>query len=226
MSAAAAGVDKPGLLRLLVEAGALQFGEFTLKSGRVSPYFFNAARFDTGGLLARLAEHYAAAVAKAAPQAGVVFGPAYKGVPLAVATAMALSRGGRDVGYLFDRKEEKRHGDRGRFVGRAPAPGEHLVLVDDVITDGQTKLDAVAALRAAFDAPVAALVIAFNRMERDAEGGSAVQRFEAASGVPVVSLLTVDDVEVLGAAGEGAPPELTQAVLSDIRDYRRRYGVA
>jgi orotate phosphoribosyltransferase len=236
VSAAGAGSPVPerrrALLRLLHEAGALEFGAFTLRSGRVSPYFFNSGRFQTGALLERLGEHYAEAIERAAPRAGIVFGPAYKGIPLCVSAAMALSRRtGREIGYLFNRKEPKTHGDAGRFVGREPGPGERLVLVDDVITDGGTKLEAVALLREAFPAPIDALVIAFNRMETDLAGEDAVARFEAATGIPVVPLLTVADLEQALSEAQREPqawaggPAPGAEVLEQIRAYRRRYGV-
>ncbi len=232
--------ERSRLLRFLQEAGALQFGAFTLRSGRVSPYYFNSARFQTGAQIERLGDCYAAAIARVAPRASIVFGPAYKGIPLCVAAAMALSRrSGREIGYLFNRKEAKTHGEAGRFVGREPGPGERLVIVDDVITDGGTKLEAVALLRSAFPAPIDALVIAFNRMETDAQGEDAVARFEAATGIPVVALLTVADLEeALEAEPDGmepragTPPESSvppvppvPEILAQIRAYRRRYGV-
>jgi orotate phosphoribosyltransferase len=223
------------LLGFLREVGALQFGSFTLKSGRVSPYFFNSARFSTGSQLERLGGYYAEAVERAAPRANVVFGPAYKGIPLCVTTAMALSRRtGREIGYLFNRKQEKGHGDKGRFVGCEPTAEHRLVLVDDVITDGGTKLEAVEMLRRAFPAPIDALVIAFDRMETDARGEDAVRRFEEATGIPVVSLLTVADLEealahpVSEGVSEGVPAgtaAIPPGVLEEIQVYRHRYGV-
>ncbi|HKI98325.1 MAG TPA: orotate phosphoribosyltransferase [bacterium] len=220
--------ERRELLRFLREVGALQFGAFTLRSGRVSPYFFNSARFQTGAQVERLGDYYAAAIARVAPQAGIVFGPAYKGIPLCVSAAIALSRRtGREIGYLFNRKEAKTHGDTGRFVGREPGPGDRMVLVDDVITDGGTKLEAVKLLRDSFEAPIDALVIAFNRMETDLSGEDAVARFEGATGIPVVPLLTVADLETaLGEEGawEGTPAPAPQ-MLEEIRAYRRRYGV-
>jgi orotate phosphoribosyltransferase len=223
--------DTATLLRFLCQVGALQFGSFTLRSGRVSPYFFNSARVETGAWLERLAEWYAAAVERRAPRADIVFGPAYKGIPLCVATAIALSRRtGREIGYLFNRKEVKTHGDAGQFVGRQPGPGQRLVLVDDVITDGGTKLEAVQLLRARFEAPIDALVIVFNRLETDAAGEDAVARFEAATGIPVVPLLTVAHLEAaledtrhggMDWGGMAVPPDALEA----IRAYRRRYGV-
>ena len=205
-----------------MQAEALQFGSFTLKSGRVSPYFFNSARFHTGPRLMRLAQHYARTVQTHAPQASIVFGPAYKGIPLAVATAAALSTAtGRELGYLFNRKEAKAHGDAGLFVGKAPGPHDRLVIVDDVITDGQTKLEAVAALRAAFDVPIDALVIAFNRMEQDSAGRDALYEFEQATGIPVHAIVSLAELEAalaegtLSKLGQGAPP--AAQVLAEIR---------
>lgn len=253
----APSAHKLRLIHLLHEAGALQFGSFTLKSGRISPYFFNARRFNSGPLLAELAGHYARAIRRAAPRATVVFGPAYAGIPLAVASAMALSRGRKPAGFLFNRREEKTHGEKGLFVGRSPARGDRIVLVDDVITDGGTKREAVALLRAAFPrTPVDALVIAFDRQERDLGGGSALLRFQESTGIPVVALLTLDDLiaaltgspqrahaagrqqshRALGArrrrSRKAAPParrklpRLTRAQLRALLDYRARYGVA
>ncbi len=201
-----ATIPKGKFLAFLLKAGALQFGEFTLKSGRVSPYFFNSGRFDTGAQLEILGEFYAAAIAEAAPLATIVFGPAYKGIPLCTSTAAALSRlQGREIGYLFDRKEPKGHGDKGRYVGMEPGEERRLVLVDDVITDGATKLAAVRHLREDFGAPIDALVIAFDRMEADDSGRYALKHFEQDTGIPVVSLLNLEELtlalETMGAMG-------------------------
>ena len=223
----------------LRDTEALQFGAYTLKSGRVSPYFFNSGRFDTGGRLRRLGEYFARAIQAHAPGVSVVFGPAYKGVPLCVATAMALERHtGAEVGYLFDRKEPKGYGEQGRFVGRSPAAGERVVMVDDVITDGKTKLEAVAKLRESFEVSIEALVIAFDRMEVDAAGEDAVQRFQESTGIPVFSLMTLAEleqamaqsIETAADAGGESSGKVSQMetpgpeMLERIREYRRRYG--
>jgi orotate phosphoribosyltransferase len=233
------------LIQLLHEAGALQFGAFTLKSGRVSPYFFNARLFNTGPLLSELAEFYAKTIRAAAPRATIVFGPAYAGVPLCVASAIALSKARRQgrtrargagggIGFLFNRKEEKTHGDRGLFVGRAPGRGDRIVLVDDVITDGGTKREAVAMLRSAFPGtPLDALVIAFDRQEQDLHGGDALTRFQEDTGIPVAALLTLDDLisALARTRGKRAPaalrglPRLTPDQQQALLDYRERYGV-
>ena len=205
------------------------FGEFTLRSGRISPYFFNIARFRTGTQLSRLGDHMAATVEIAAPHATIVFGPAYKGIPLCIATAMAMSRRtGREIGYLFDRKEVKTHGDAGAFVGSEPGKHDRLVMVDDVITDGKTKREAVAKVRATFDVPIDAVVIAFNRMEQDAQGRDAILEFERQCGIPVHALLTLAELqEVLdgGMAGALGDAEHERDLSQRIQAYRERYGV-
>ena len=216
---------KKKFVELMVESEALLFGEFTLKSGRVSPYFFNAARFQTASQLISLGEFYGQAILESAPQTTVVFGPAYKGIPLSISAAIALARlSNRDVGYLFNRKEQKTHGDKGLFVGREPGEEDHLVIVDDVITDGETKREAVALLRKSFNAPIDALVIAFDRMEQGPNGENALQDFEEATGVPVVPVLTLADLQAL-MAEPGSPVQVSDHILTAINDYRTRYGL-
>jgi orotate phosphoribosyltransferase len=226
--------DKLRLIALLHEAGALQFGSFVLRSGRVSPYFFNARKFDTGTLVAELGRHYARAIRAAAPRATIVFGPAYAGISIAVSAAMALSTPKRSIGYLFNRKEAKAHGDRGVFVGATPGKRDRLALVDDVISDGGTKREAVALLRGAFPTtPLDALIIAFDRQERDAEGGYALRSFHEATGVPVVALLTLEELIAAlapaepkrGARALAGLPRLTRAQHQALLDYKAEYGV-
>jgi orotate phosphoribosyltransferase len=222
--------SKENLFRLMVEAQALRFGSFTLKSGRVSPYFFTTGRFSTGPLLERLCEHYAERIAVQAPRTTVVFGPAYKGIPLCVATAMALShRLSRPVGYLYNRKEEKTHGDKGLFVGQLPGPEDRLTMVDDVITDGGTKLEAVRLLRAAFPNPIDLLVIAFDRMEQGQAGQDAIAEFERATKVPVAALFTLEDLQAaLGATGEDSPvpaAPIPADLAQRLAAYRSQYGL-
>ena len=222
-----AGRDPLQFADFLLRCGALHFGRFTLKSGRESPYFFNSASFNTGASLARLGEFYAGAVMASAPGTQVVFGPAYKGIPLAIATATAMSALGPETGYLFNRKEAKTHGDAGLWVGQSPKKGQPVAMVDDVITDGATKYEAVEMLTAAFECSVATLVIAFNRMETDSLGQDALAAFTNRTGIPVVSLLTL--AELQGALEEGlnlpsGAPAL-DVVRKELAAYRQQYGL-
>lgn len=197
---------------------ALRFGEFTLKSGRVSPYFFNAGAFNTGAALAALGGYYAECVVRSGIRFDVLFGPAYKGIPLAAATAVALARDhGIDVPWAFNRKEAKDHGEGGHIVG-APLAGRVLI-VDDVITAGTAILESVALIRAAAAEP-AGVVIALDRQERGQGERSAVQEVEHNLGMPVASILTlanlVEHLERQPGQGEA---------LAAMRAYRERYGV-
>jgi orotate phosphoribosyltransferase len=198
--------------------GALQFGRFVLKSGRQSPYFFNTGAFDTGGALARLGQFYARAVVESGLAIDMLFGPAYKGIPLVAATAVALAEGhGRDLPYAFNRKEAKDHGEGGVTVG-APLRGRVLIL-DDVISAGTSVKESVGILRAAGAEPTG-VAISLDRQERGSGPLSAVQEVRARFGLPVVSIVTLGD---LAAYLEGHP-ELAP-VLEQVRAYRLEYGV-
>ena len=139
---------KKEFIEFLVRVDAIQFGEFTLKSGRESPYFFNSSKFNTGFLIDELSLYYAAAIEENVPNCNLIFGPAYKGIPLCVSSATALSRRlNHDIGYFFNRKEKKNHGDHGVFVGQNPLPKDLVVMVDDVITDGLTKIESIGLIK-------------------------------------------------------------------------------
>lgn len=213
-------------LGLALRAEALRFGAFTLKSGRSSPYFFNAGRFDTGAALAGLAACYADALDAAGLDFDLLFGPAYKGIPLATALACEYARRGRDLPLAFNRKEAKAHGEGGSLIG-APLTGRRVLVIDDVITAGTAIREALSIIADAGGTP-AAIVIALDRQERVREDdGSAASRRSAAQAVaeehdiPVVAVATLGDL--LAFAGESAE-------LSAHRDallaYRARYGVA
>ena len=210
-------------IELALARSALRFGRFTLKSGRESPYFFNAGLFNDGEALAVLGKCYAAALQASAVHFDMLFGPAYKGIPLVAATAMALAEHhGRNVPWAFNRKEAKDHGEGGNIVGRALAG--KVVIVDDVITAGTAIRESVELIRRAGAEPVAVL-LALDRQERGQGTRSAVQEMEAEFGLRCVSLLTLEDlIEVLAqpAAGSAAlPVEHLQA----LRDYRSQYGI-
>lgn len=200
-----------------IAAGAILFGEFTTKAGRRSPYFFNAGHFCTGAGLARLGEHYADALLASGVVFDGLFGPAYKGIPLASSVAIALAARGRDVPYSFNRKEAKDHGEGGLVVG-AQLKGR-LVIIDDVISAGTSVRESTAILQAA-GAEVAAVLIALDRMERGPSGVSAVDEVRQTLGVPVIAVATLDD---LVTRLESDPARTTE--LDAIRAYREAYGV-
>ncbi|GAA3903677.1 orotate phosphoribosyltransferase [Halomonas cibimaris] len=203
-----------------IEQGVLKFGEFTLKSGRVSPYFFNAGLFQTGGALSRLGRFYARAMMESGLDADVLFGPAYKGIPLAAVTAAALAdHHGRDMPYAFNRKEAKAHGEGGSIVG-APLEGD-IFIIDDVITAG-TAVREVMDIIAEHGARAAGVIIALDRQERGQGDKSAIQEVEETYGMPVVSIVTLD--QVLEYLEAHAGPEM-QPHARAIRDYRARYGI-
>lgn len=176
---------------LLVEYDVVRFGDFTLKSGRRSPYFVNAGQLRTGDAIARLGRAYAAQLLHHRIPCDLVFGPSYKGVPLAVATAAALAARGHDAGYCVDRKEIKEHGEGGRFVGMVPADGMRAVIVDDVITSGLSIREAADMLRAAAQVELTAVVVAVDRQERGRGEESTLAELRQELGVPVLPILTV-----------------------------------
>ena len=205
-------------LDLAFQAQALRFGEFTLKSGRQSPYFFNAGRFDSGAMLATLGACYADAVDAAGVEFDCLFGPAYKGIPLATALACEYARRGRDLPVAFNRKEAKAHGEGGSLIG-APLQGRRVLVVDDVVTAGTAVREALATIAAA-GGTVAALAIGLDRQEAIAAGDtrSATQALADDTGIAVVAVATLDDL--LAFAAESA--ELV-GQRERLLAYRNRY---
>ncbi len=205
-------------LEFALEKGVLRFGGFTLKSGRVSPYFFNAGLFNTGEALARLGRYYARTIVDSGIGFEVLFGPAYKGIPLAAVTAAALfEHHGRDVAWAFNRKEAKDHGEGGSIVGH-PLEGRVLI-IDDVITAGTAIRESMEIIRAQGAEPTG-VVIALDRQERGQGERSAIQEVEQEYGIPVAAIARLENlVEFLRQRGDD--PEMVAA----IEDYRRRYGV-
>ncbi len=208
-------------LRLALRADALRFGAFTLKSGRTSPYFFDAGRFDSGAALAELAACYADAVDAAGLPFDLLFGPAYKGIPLATALACEYARRGRDLPLAFNRKEAKAHGEGGMLIG-APLAGRKALIVDDVITAGTAIREALATITDAGGIP-AGIVIALDRQERVREDAaeSAAQAVAAQHGIPVVAVAGLADL--LEFVGESADLVRQRDALFA---YRARYGIA
>ncbi len=200
-----------------LEHGVLRFGSFVLKSGRTSPYFFNSGLFSSGGSLARLARFYASAIVAANIEFDMLYGPAYKGIPLVAAVAMALNdEHGRDLPYCFNRKESKDHGEGGMTVG-APLDGRVLI-VDDVISAGTSARESVSIIRAAGAAPVA-VAISLDRQERGAGSRSAIQEIEQELGLRVISIIGLEElVEYL----QGCTDRVDE--LARLRAYRESYG--
>lgn len=206
-------------IQLAIKHEALCFGEFTLKSGRTSPYFFNAGKFQTGSALAALGRFYADAIVDAGLDYDVVFGPAYKGIPLAATTAVALADGHQqDKPYCFNRKEAKDHGEGGNLVG-APLDG-NILIIDDVITAGTAVREVMSIIEAAGAKP-AAVVIGLNRQEKGKGELSAIQEVEKEYGIPVVSIVKLDDI-ISFLEEQGGQDEMVSA----IRAYREEYGVS
>ena len=205
-------------IRFAIERGVLRFGEFTLKSGRTSPYFFNAGLFDSGSALAQLGRFYAQAVVASGIDFDVLFGPAYKGIPLGATTAVALAEHhDRDLPWCFNRKEAKDHGEGGTLVG-APLVGKVLI-IDDVITAG-TAIREVMQIIEAQGAQAAGVLIALNRQERGKGELSAIQEVERDFGIPVVSIVSLE--QVLEYLAEDA--ELKK-YLPAVQAYRAQYGI-
>jgi len=202
----------------MLEIGALKFGEFTLKSGRVSPYFFNAGQFNQGNHLSRLGQFYAQAIEASGIKFDVLFGPAYKGIPLAAATAIALNDNfNKSVPYSFNRKEVKDHGEGGNIVGH-PLEGD-ILIIDDVITAGTAIREAKDIIRAN-GAKTTGVVVALDRQEKGKGELSAIQEVEQNFGIAVVSIINLSHiVDYLNANND-------KNIISRIESYRSQYGIS
>jgi orotate phosphoribosyltransferase len=205
-------------IRFTIEQDVLRFGEFKTKAGRLSPYFFNAGLFYDGASLSKLAQFYAKALAASGTGYDMLFGPAYKGIPLVAAVAVALAQAGRNVRYSFNRKEAKDHGEGGAVIG-APLAGRVLI-VDDVISAGTSVRESVNLIRASNAIPCG-VVIALDRMERGNGNMSAVQEVGASYNMPVISIATLDDL----LAYLKADPR-HEKHLAAVGRYREQYGVS
>ncbi|MFC3851810.1 orotate phosphoribosyltransferase [Salinispirillum marinum] len=206
-------------IEFALHRGVLRFGEFTLKSGRTSPYFFNAGLFQTGEDLSRLGDFYAAALQASGLTYDLLFGPAYKGIPLATATSIALYRNHQvNTPYVFNRKEKKDHGEGGNLVG-APLAG-NTVIVDDVITAGTAIREVMDIIAAYPEARLSGVLVALDRQERGKGARSAIQEIEADYGVPVVSIVSLNDLLIFLRD----QPEHAEH-LPAVEAYRAEYGV-
>ncbi len=205
----------------MMGAGVLTFGDFTTKSGRQTPYFVNTGRYRSGVHLMELGRAYADAIERSFPSGfDCLFGPAYKGIPLVAAVAMAFAARGRDVEFCFNRKEAKDHGEGGVLVGRTLQDGDRVLIIEDVTTAGTSIRETVPVLRSAARITLAGLIVSVDRQERASEGSArtALEDVGAEFGMPTAAIVTIDEiVEHLGA-------RLTDADRARIAAYRARYG--
>lgn len=211
-------MNAASFVQFALENEALQFGEFTLKSGRISPYFFNAGKFNQGAAFNALGRYYAETLVQAGIQFDLLFGPAYKGIPLATATSIALdSQYQRSVGVAFNRKEAKTHGEAGKLIG-APLAGR-VVIVDDVITAGTAIRESMDLIQEAGAEPVAVLV-ALDRQEKGPEGNSAIQEIEKAYNIPVLAIAKLENLLEFTKTQSDLSGQLEQLTA-----YRQTYGI-
>ncbi len=186
---------KKDFMDFMMEAGVLTFGDFTTKSGRQTPYFVNTGLYQTGEQLQKLGEFYAAAiVAELGNEFEVLFGPAYKGIPLVVTTSMALNQKGQDVAFCFNRKEAKDHGEKGMLVGYTPKKADRVLIVEDVTTAGTSIRETVPVLRSVADVSLAGLIVSVDRCERGKGTQSALQEVGQEFAMPTFSIVTVFDI--------------------------------
>jgi orotate phosphoribosyltransferase len=214
---------KQQFIKFMVDNGVLKFGEFTLKSGRKAPYFINTGNYKTGAQLSKLGKYYAACIKDNGIEAQTLVGPAYKGIPLAVTTAVSLfSEYGIDMNYCFDRKEVKDHGEGGLFVGKQLVDGEKVIIIEDVMTSGKALREMLPKLAQAANVEIAGMVISVDRMERGLESSlSAVQEVYKEFGVKVYSIVTMADI--IDAIESGVIEG--KEYLDQMKAYRATYGV-
>jgi orotate phosphoribosyltransferase len=218
-------LDTASFVRFLLDSGALRFGSFTAKSGRQTPYFLDAGRFGSGAQIDRLGEFYAERLQAGLPGGfDVLFGPAYKGIPLAVATAGALARRGQDVGFCFNRKEAKDHGEGGVLVGHRLADGDRVVIIEDVTTAGTSVRETVPILRAAAKIRLVGLIVAVDRQERGQDERGALRALAEEYELTPLSIVNIDQIVTELRAPSAGPPLLTPELELAIAEYRSKYG--
>jgi orotate phosphoribosyltransferase len=219
---------KQEFIKFLLETGALKFGEFTLKSGRISPYFINTGMFDDGKSIAKLGYFYASKIKECVGEDfDILFGPSYKGIPLALTTSIALaSNFNINRGYTFDRKEAKEHGDKGALVGHKIDDGNRIVILDDVFTTGKTKEDTVSLLKGIASAKFKCVVIAVDRQETVADGKSAIKEFEKKYNIPVESIVTISEIkDFLHNKEINGKVYIDDEIKEKLDNYAAQYGV-
>ncbi len=213
---------KESFIKFMTECGVLTFGDFTLKSGRKAPYFVNTGNYKTGAQLAKLGEYYAECIKKNNVEAETLFGPAYKGIPLAVACSIALyNKYDIDVNYCFDRKEAKDHGEGGVIVGKKLTDGEKVVIIEDVITAGTAIRQVLPILKANADVDITGMIISVDRMEKGKGELSAVQEVKNEFGISIYPIVTINDIidAIRNGIIEG------REYLDKMIEYRKTYGV-
>lgn len=214
---------KEDFIRFMSESGVLTFGDFTLKSGRKAPYFINAGKYMTGAQIVKLGGFYADCIKDNGIEGDILFGPAYKGVPLAVSAATALySKYGQNLYYCFDRKEVKDHGEGGMFVGKQPENGDRIIIIEDVMTSGKALREVLPKLQGAADVKIERMIITVDRMEKGLNSEfSAVQEVYRDFGVKVSSIVNIKDIieAIENGVIEG------KEYLTAMYEYRKQYGV-
>ncbi len=214
---------KQEFIKFMTECGVLTFGDFTLKSGRKAPYFINTGNYKTGSALAKLGEFYAECINENGVDVETLFGPAYKGIPLATAACVALyNKFGKDVSYCFDRKEAKDHGEGGTFVGKQLTDGEKVVIIEDVMTSGKALKEVMPKLTSSAKVDITGMIITVDRMEKALNSeNSAVQEAFSEFGVRVFSIVTINDI--IDAIRDGVIAG--EEYLPKMLEYRETYGV-
>jgi orotate phosphoribosyltransferase len=217
---------KKEFIEFMVRSNVLTFGDFVAKSGRKTPYFVNTGRYRTGVQLAQLARFYADAIEQEVGRNfDVLFGPAYKGIPLVAATSIELASRGHDVGFCFNRKETKDHGEGGSLVGWEPRPGDRVLIVEDVTTAGTSIRETVPLLRAAADVRLAGLVVAVDRKERGTGDKSALSEVGEAFSMKTFSIVDIDDIiEHLSTNDVDGRRIIAGDLVTRIAAYRAQYG--
>jgi orotate phosphoribosyltransferase len=218
---------KRDFIEFMLASEVLYFGDFTAKSGRKTPYFVNTGRYRTGAQLSRLAGFYAQVLhTQLGSSFDVLFGPAYKGIPLAAATAVELSRAhGHDVGFCFNRKEAKDHGEGGTLIGHSLRDGDRIVIIEDVTTAGTSIRETVPLLKAAANVELTALIVSVDRMERGSGEVSALQEIRDTYAMKTFSIVTVDEIiEHLRTTKVNGQLLLDDALYQRMLEYRKAYG--
>lgn len=218
---------KEEFIRFLIKTNALKFGEFTLKSGRKSPYFVNTGSFDTGESISKLGFFYASKLFEMKNEFDIIYGPAYKGIPLCLSTAIALAEHFKtDKPYTFNRKEAKDHGDVSAFVGHKVSDGSRIVILDDVFTTGETKYETVELLSKVAKVIFSCVLIAVDRQEVGQDGKSAIKEFEKETNIPVKSIVTIREIiDFLHNKKLDGKIFLDDALKNKMEEYLAEYGV-